>query len=113
MIIWSGWGFLSVVIAVVVGGLTTALTVLGLEKLGLGTWTGMGLVAGLAAAALVNWLVGIRLNQRPGRELIDAKTGERVVLRKRHSLFFIPMQWWSVPLAAGAMIAFVSVFLGK
>ena len=99
------------VIAIVVGGLTTALTTIGLEKAGLNQWTGLGLVAGLLAAAVVNWFVGIRLNNRPGRELIDAKTGERVVLRRRHSLFFVPMQWWSVPLAAGAVIAFVSVFV--
>lgn len=49
-------------------------------------------------AAIVNWFVGVRLNNRPGRELIGTKTGQRVVLRRRNTLFFVPMQFWSVPL---------------
>ncbi len=48
--------------------------------------------------------MGRRLNGGPGRVLTDQATGQTVVLRRRHSLFFIPMQWWSVSLAIAEVL---------
>lgn len=105
MIIWSGYGVLSVLIAfagVVLGAA-------GIEPLiegaALGLPPGTGLALGLALAAVANWFVGVRLNGRPGRELIDPKTGGRVVIRRRHALFWIPMQYYSVLFALLAVAA--------
>jgi hypothetical protein len=51
---------------------------------------------------IVVLFVGKRLNERPGRLLVDPETGEEVNLRPAtSSLFFIPMQWWA-PLIAVA-----------
>ncbi len=46
-----------------------------------------------------------RLNGRPGCELIDPKTGGRVVLRRRRTLFWVPMQYMS------GVLLFVAVFV--
>ena len=46
----------------------------------------------LAGAAV--WLLGRRLNGRPGRTMIDRQTGEEVELKNKHDLFFIPMEYW-------------------
>lgn len=63
-------------------------------------------VAGLVAAVAV-WFIGSYLNSRPGRALIDKQTGEEVVIRPSHDLFFIPMQWWSfAAVAIGVFAAF-------
>ena len=107
MIIWSGWGFLSVVFAVLgaAGGIGL---VDGTGGLGLGLTEDAGFALGLAVAAAVNWLVGVRLNRRPGRELIDPRTGERVLLRRRHRLFWVPMQYWSVAMLVFAVLAVTS-----
>lgn len=105
MIIWSGWGLLTLVIAVGMGGLVAALTGSAMGLADHARFTGLPLAVGLLAAAAVNWWAGRRLNARPGRELVDPTTGETVVLRQRHSLFFVPMEWWSVVLLLAAAAA--------
>src|SRR5262245_24434344 len=51
-------------------------------------------------AAVVNWFVGNALN----REMRKAGTSPF----KRHSFFFIPMEWWSLPIIAFAILIFVN-----
>lgn len=105
MVIWSGWGILTVLITALVCGTVSVAGAALLATMGYQGWTGLAFGLGLLAAAAVNWWVGRRLNGGPGRVLTDQATGQTVVLRRRHSLFFIPMQWWSVPLAiAGALM---------
>lgn len=111
MIIWRGWGILTVLIVVLVGGAVVAVT--GPLLVGSGRYAGLALTAGLLAAAAVNWGVGRRLNGRPGRELVDAATGERVVLRRSHELFFVRMEWWSVLLVAVAVVSLLAVIFGQ
>lgn len=106
MIIWSGWGMLSALIA----GAALVSSVLldpALARMGIPTPTGV--VLAWLVAAFANWSLGKRLNQGPGRELIDPRTGERVILRGRHTLFWIPMQYYSVlMLILGALAAFAA-----
>ena len=102
-VVWSGWGIL---VLPVVGG--TALAVGGpigavLNATGHGGLMFLAFSAGLLAAAAANWFVGRRLNSRPGRELLDPRTGERVVLRRVHRLFWIRMEYWSIPVALAAL----------
>lgn len=111
MLIWSGWGILVVPVTLLVGGGVTVLLGALLNAAGLDRMVGLALAAGLLAAAAANWWVGRWLNGRPGRVLLDPATGQQVVLRRRHSLFFIPAHWWAVPLAVAAAIAFVSNFV--
>ena len=111
MIIWRGWGVLTIAIVVLVGGLVTAISFNLLKETG--RFVGLAFTAGLVAAALVNWFVGRRLNSAPGRELMDPATGQRVVLRRSHDLFFVPMEWWSVLLLIGALISFFAVLFGS
>ncbi|UHC19880.1 hypothetical protein LRS73_33320 (plasmid) [Methylobacterium currus] len=93
MIIWSGWGMLSALIAAA-GLFGSVLLDPALARIGIPTPTGVVLV--WAAAAAFNWWLGTRLNHRPGRELVDPRTGQTVILRRRHTLFWIPMQYYSV-----------------
>ena len=93
MIIWSGWGMLAALI--------TAAALFGsvlidpaLAKIGVPPPTGVVLI--WLAAAVLNWIVGTPLNNRPARELVDPRTGQLVTLRSRHTLFWIPMQYYSV-----------------
>ena len=102
LFIWSGWGI--VVIPVVVGTAVAvgALGGLALRALGHPELTFLAISLGLFAAAAANWIVGRRLNGRPPSELIDPATNERVLLRRRHALFWVPVQYWSVPVAIAA-----------
>ncbi len=110
MIIWFGWGVLSVLIA----GVALVLCVLldpALARIGVPTPTGV--VAVWLAAAALNWVVGTRLNARPDRELVDPRTGQTVVLRSRHTLFWIPMQYLSVLMLLLGLAAAVGAFFAK
>ncbi|WP_375465363.1 hypothetical protein [uncultured Methylobacterium sp.] len=102
LLIWSGWGIL--VLPVVMG---TAIAVgalggLALRALNHPELTFLAVSLGLFAAAAANWLVGRRLNGTPPRELIDPTTNQRVLLHRLHRLFWIRMEYWSLPVALAA-----------
>ena len=95
MLIWSGLGLVVVLIAMLgmgAGGILAILT-------NVGGHIGSGL--GLAGAGAVIWITGKKLNDKADEDLLNPETGEVVRLRHRnkHSLFFVPMQWWG-PVAA-------------
>jgi hypothetical protein len=93
MIIWSGWGVLTIlfaVVGVVVGGVVGAVG---------GALVG-GVVGGGAAATL-NFLVAKALGG--GKVMIDPATQQQVLLKKSSSLFFIPMTWFTPILALGGI----------
>ena len=57
-------------------------------------------------SALPTLLLGLSLRRRKGRGLIDEASGEKIILRSRHTLFFIPVLFWPV-IFAGAGIGFL------
>ena len=67
-------------------------------------------IVGAAIGGVVIWFLGNYLNRKTNdRELLDPKTGERMVLQTGggHSLFFIPMQFWGpIILVLGIVLAF-------
>jgi hypothetical protein len=91
MIIWKGWGFLSVIIAIVgaiIGGLIA-------EQIGGPTSFRRGMAFGFVVAAVANWFIGRALNQ-------SRREGGAGVFN-RHSLFFMPMEWSSGLMLFGAI----------
>ena len=109
MIIWSGLGFL----VAVIGFASLILTEFVSEKI-----TGddqfyqehgwVILVGMLLAAGLTYGLHRLLLLQK-GRVVIDKETGQEIVLRSSHSLFFIPVKWWpAVFVGLGMVIAIVN-----
>jgi hypothetical protein len=96
MIIWQGLGILVAVVCL--GGLAVT------EKVFEGM-TGddyfyqdhgwVKLIGMLFVAALTYGLHKLLLLQK-GQLVIDKETGEEIVLRPTHSLFFIPVKWWPV-----------------
>ncbi|WP_199434142.1 hypothetical protein [Qaidamihabitans albus] len=100
MIFWSGWGFLALVFAML-GAMVGTLT--GLAVGVVAEPTNFGTALGLAAAAVGTWLVGRRLNRpTPG---FSERTGERIMIRNRHTFFFVPMQYWAPVVGGVAVLA--------
>lgn len=95
MIVWRGWGILTLAIAV------AALAAVELTAGPADAWAVQVAVALLVAAAMNLWL-GRRLNTGPARVLIDAAAARRIVVRPRHDLLFVPMEYWSAAFALGA-----------
>ena len=98
MVIWSGWGFLTFFIGLL-GVVTPALV---------GVDNPYVTIAGFLGAAVVNFAIGAMINRSSrDREVVDTATGEAMKLKKRSTFFFVPMQWWSVPMAAFAVLIFI------
>jgi hypothetical protein len=101
LFIWSGWGILIVPIVIGTAVIVGALAQLTLQALGHPELAFLAFSLGLFAAAAVNWVVG--------RELIDPVTNERVLLTRRHALFWIRMEYWSVPVALAAFVPLLAL----
>jgi hypothetical protein len=110
MLIWQGRGvavFVFAFFGVLLAGVL-ALAVLGesFYRNESQTWIGIGLVLG---GALCLWF-GRRWNDPANdRSLVDPQTGEQVVLRNRHTFWFLPMEWWGM---AGILLGVALFILG-
>ncbi len=109
LLIWSGWGVLVIPIVAVTAVIVGALVQVGLTFSGHPNFAFLAFSVGLMAAAWVNWRVGRRLNGKPPRELLDPRTNEKVLLFRRHRLFWINMEYWSIPVALGALVPLLAL----
>ena len=106
MIIWKGYGFLVLVIAVVIGAIVSLL----FGKIG--STEDMGAASGAIISAGVIWFVGNKLNDpTKDRTMIDKQTGQEVVLKPNHSLFFIKMQYWAIIVGGIGIIMLVDILI--
>ncbi|MBP1851064.1 hypothetical protein [Rhizobium halophytocola] len=104
-VIWRGWGIL-VILGAALGALTGGLILSfaqsmmpsGLEPGFLGLFATCGTVF---SAMLLE-------NADEGRAMIDAQTGERLVLKRDDSLFFIPVRYWSWIMGSITVILFLT-----
>lgn len=97
MIVWSGRGFLIVIVLI-----ATLFTVLGLLPKEYGDYA---FVIAAYVAGIFSFVFGTKWNNKKARVLIDEKTGERILVKNNHSLFWIPMQYW------GFIFAFLGTFI--
>lgn len=103
MIVWSGRGFLSVlVLALVLVGLTS---VLPKEQ------NNLSYAISLFVAGIFSWIMGKRWNESSQKNLIDKETGEEVILKPNHSLFWIKMQYWGIIFGVLGVIMLVKQFV--
>ena len=101
MIIWQGFGYLAIVIPFVV----LLLMQVGVDGIaGKGYYTAHDWVQSLAVviAALIVAAVGFYLNRQPGKVLIDPETNQKVEFRRRHTFFWIPLEYWAIIILAFA-----------
>jgi hypothetical protein len=96
ILVWRGWGIVVVGIAVLWLGVAIVLgEAIHADKAGGAAIFGLCLVP----AGAMTWFVGRRMNRDATRILLDPATGEQVVVRRDHSLFFVPVEWWGPILA--------------
>ena len=101
MIVWQGFGFAAILIPILSYVVTVKLFQVLLSAAYTDTHAWPGALGTLIGAGLVFWL-SVVLN-KPGRTLVDPKTGQTVVLRRKHTLFWIPMQYLAAILAVVAL----------
>lgn len=102
MIIWRGLGFLVFIILVPLVFLFGWLLEVMVD------WSqpeDISLIIGLVVAGIIVWFLGKKLNGNPEKVLVDQETGTAYKMGTRHSLFFIPMQFWGpILIAIGAFL---------
>jgi hypothetical protein len=98
-IVFRGWGILSVGIAVACGFIFAWLGNL-FPTVPHSNPVRYGVALGLGVGAVVNWFVGRSLNQNMREANVN--------VLKRHSLFFLPMEYWSLAMVLGS-IFFLSI----
>ena len=105
MIIWSGLGILVVPIVIVCLVLSMIFTGRFSSDPDYFELHGWPMALGFLSAAISCWFLGRRLHASGSQTLIDPQTGAPVILRRRHTLFFIPMQWWGLILVLFSLMA--------
>ena len=105
----SGWGALTILIVAVVTIVVGAIVRLLLGTIGHPNLAFLAASIGLFAAVGVNWIVGKRKNATPPRELVDPATGERLMITRTHRLFWIRMEYRSIPLAPLALVPWLAL----
>ena len=107
MIIWQGLGIL--VVFIPVAYLVAVLgIVFGLQKPEL---IYLGTAFAMALSTFTIWSMGKKLNNSEGKVLIDPETNEKITIKNKHSLFWIPMQWFAIPALLLTLIAIGFHFL--
>jgi hypothetical protein len=109
MIIWQGAGF----IVAVVTFLVLLLTELSVEALtrddSYYQKHGWPKLAGFIIAGCLVMPIARYLNKKEGKVLIEKETGKEVVIKPKHSLFFINVEYWSYILfVLGVVFLFVT-----
>jgi len=111
-IIWHGKGFL---VAVFVFGFSLIANLIANSVTGSGVYWDTHkwpFALSLLVSAAICWPLGDYLRKRSNRIVIDKQTGKEFVLNQsQHTLFFIPMHWWSPILLVIAVILFAVEFL--
>ena len=102
--IWRGWGILVVLYAL--AGLVIGTVVRNAVGGSVRAGVTIGVCEVLAGVAV--WFTGVRLNHEADRTLVDPKTGNEVHIRRRHTLFWIPMQYWAPVLAVVGVIVVIA-----
>ncbi len=88
MIVWSGKGFLSVLVLVV--SLFVLVSVFPKEQ---GDYA---FILAFFAAGAFSWFMGKKWNEEEARTVIDKATGQEIILKPNHSLFWIKLQYWGI-----------------
>jgi hypothetical protein len=112
MVVWSRWGFLVILLLIPSFMIADIPFLVGYVVTGSIQTPGPLYVSVLCAVWGISCIViGNRINDpQKDRVVVDAQTNQKFVIRKRSTLFWIPMQYWGyIIIAAGVISAIVSL----
>src|SRR3990167_2444323 len=107
MIIWQGYGMLVVVVTaviVIVNELFWKWLPINLPPIYTGAF-------GLFLAGAANFIMGKKLHASDRKILMDKETGQDVVIEKKHTIFFIKIEYWGLLLMIfGVAVTILALF---
>ena len=110
IIIWRGAGAAVLLFGIIAAVIVNVITSSAFDQNNYFSTHSWSQAVALWGAGGASWLAGKYLNSRPTREIIDAATGERVILKPNHHLMFIKMEYWGpIYLAIGFGVLIVGM----
>lgn len=88
MLFWKGWGIIGILFPMLIALLLASLGFTDENS----NWI---YLIGLLLSAVAVWFIGKRLNKDKDEIFTNERTGERFKLGNRHTLFFIPLQYYA------------------
>lgn len=104
MIIWTGWGFIVPLIALFNFVLFEYLSEIIYKD---SSYYQMHLwpkIAASVCSSILIWIINKYFLYKKIQHLIDPKSGEEVILKRTHSLFFIELSYWAIILPIATLI---------
>ena len=68
-------------------------------------------VASLFISGIIVWFLGKRLNADSQKVLVDPETGQQYKIGVKHSLFFIPLQYWGPLFVLGSIYMLINLLI--
>ena len=103
MVVWSGKGFLSVLVLIV--------SLFLFVKLMPTEYGDYAFVLSFFIAAVFSWFMGKKWNEEETRTLVDKASGQEIILKPNHSLFWIKLQYWGIIFGAFGLIILIQALV--
>ncbi|MBX2844353.1 MAG: hypothetical protein KTR26_21485 [Flammeovirgaceae bacterium] len=103
MVVWSGRGILSILVLIV--SFVICLKLFPVEQ------SDYSFVVAFFVAGAFSWFMGKKWNEQEGRTVMDKATGQEMVFKPNHSLFWIKMQYWAFIFGAFGLLILVQQFV--
>lgn len=113
MIVWSGFGFLVLIVGVssMLFAEFVCQRILGDYEPYLYQRYGWLFLVGMSIAAILTHGLHRLLLLQKGRVVIDRETGQELTLRPDHSFFFVPVKWWPIVFLIFGVVATVTEYM--
>jgi len=85
MIVWSGYGFSSALLFVILFFISAQIFPT--------EYSDYGIILSLFITGIFSWVIGKEMNKK---EIVIDKSGQRKIVENQHTLFWIPMQYWGI-----------------
>jgi len=95
MLVWKGWGLMALGIPVICSLLTGFIVNYHFGE-GFYKASSWPMPVAFLVSAIPVFILGYKLNNKPGRIVVDIETNEQIELKTIHSFFWIPMQYWGI-----------------
>ena len=93
MVVWKGWGIFALIIPLVFS-LLAQMAFDSMSGDGFYKTSSWAMPLILCFSSLLVFIVGYKLNNKPGKIVIDPENNEKIELKHTHSMFWIPLQYW-------------------
>ena len=107
MIIWKGWGFIVFINTFLLSLAGEIISESITKDDNFYQSNSIPITIVFMLSGVINGFLGKWLNSRNAKTHIDKETNQEITIKNKHSLFFIPMEYWGVILIFCSILLFI------